>query len=112
MTLARGVAEPLAALAEDVAAEQGQGLGQFVVFLLQLLVIGRGLVEDAFEFVDAALRVFGLLPGGLGLLPQSVLFEQAFEFVDAALRVSARCRASSACWCNAALRRSRSSSTC
>jgi hypothetical protein len=68
MTLARGVTESLAALAEDIAAEQGQGLGQFVVFLLQLLEIGRGLVEDAFEFVDAASRVFGLLAGGLGLL--------------------------------------------
>jgi hypothetical protein len=57
------------------------------VFLLQLLVIGRGLVEDVFEFLDAASRVFGLLPGGLGLLSQPVLFEQAFEFVDAASRV-------------------------
>ncbi len=85
MTLARSVAEPLAALAEEVATQQGQGLGQFVVSLLQLLVIGRGPVEDAFEFVDAALRVFSLLRGGLGSLPQSILLEQAFEFVDAAL---------------------------
>ena len=87
MTLARVVGKALAAPAEEVAAEQGQGLGQLVVLLLQLLVIRRGLLEHAFEFVDPALGVFGLLSGGLGLLVPVVLFEQMFEFVDAALGV-------------------------
>ena len=87
MTLARVVGKALAALAEEVAAQQGQGLGQLVVLLLQLLVIGRGLVEHAFEFVDPALGVFGLLSGGLGLLVPVVLFEETFELRDAALGV-------------------------
>ena len=103
MTLARVVGKALAALAEEVAAQQGQGLGQLVVLLLQLLVIRRGLLEHAFEFVDAALCVFGLLSGGLGLLVPVVLFEETF---DSAMR---RC-ASSACCRNSSLRRSRSSS--
>ena len=81
MTLARVVEEAFAALAEEVAAQQGQGLGQLVVLLLQLVVIGRGLVEHAFEFVDPALGVFGPLR-----------------------------RAVSACCRNSSLRRSRSSS--
>ena len=87
MTLARVVGKALAAPAEEVAAEQGQGLGQLVVLLLQLLVIRRGLLEHAFEFVDPALGVFGLLSGGLGLLVPVVLFEQMLEFIDAALGV-------------------------
>src|SRR5262249_19141140 len=54
---------------EDVAAEQGQGLGQLGVFLLQLVVVRRSLRQHAFEFVDAA-------PGGLGLLPQLIVAAQ------------------------------------
>jgi len=38
------------------------------VFLLQLVVIGRGLGEDAFELIDTASGVIGLLLSGLGLL--------------------------------------------
>ena len=68
MTLARVVDKAFTALAEDVAAKQCQGLGQLGVFFLQLVVVRRGLIEHAFELVDAALGVFGLLLGGLGLL--------------------------------------------
>ena len=57
------------------------------MLLLQLLVIGRGLVEHAFEFVDPALGVFGLLSAGLGLLVPVVLFEEAIQLRDAALGV-------------------------
>ena len=88
MALARVVDEAFAARAEDVAAEQCQGLGQLGVLLLELVVVGRGRVEHALEFVDAALGVFGLL----------------------LLGVSACCCASSACCRNSSLRRSRSSS--
>ena len=59
---------------------------RFVRLVLEELSLPVRLVEDVFEFLDAASRVFGLLPGGLGLLSQAVLFEQAFELVDAALR--------------------------
>ena len=55
-----------AALAEDVAAKQCQGLGQLGVFFLQLAVVRRGLFEHAFELIDAALGVFDLLLGDLG----------------------------------------------
>ena len=54
MTLARVVEEAFPAPAEEVAAQQCQGLFQLGVFLLQLVVLGRGLVEHAFEFIDAA----------------------------------------------------------
>ena len=70
MTLAWVVDKAFTALAEDVAAKQGQGLGQLGVFFLQLIVIRRGLIEHAFELIDAALSIFGLLLGTLGLLPQ------------------------------------------
>ena len=62
MTLAWSVDKAFTALAEDVAAKQRQGLGQFGVFFLQLIVICRGPIEHAFELIDAALSVFGLLP--------------------------------------------------
>ena len=56
------------------AAEQGQGLGQFGMFLLQLVVVRRGLIEHALQFIDAALSIFGLLPQ-LGVAAKQV-FEQ------------------------------------
>ena len=88
MTLARVVGEAFAALAEDVAAKQRQGLGQLGVLFLQLVVIRRGLIEHAFELVDAALGVFGLLLGGLGLLPQLVVAaEQVVEELLAFARI-------------------------
>ena len=83
MTLARVVEEAFPAPAEEVAAQQCQGLFQLGVLLLQLVVLGRGLVEHAFEFIDAALGVIGTLlgvigplSGGLGLLPQRVVAGQ------------------------------------
>ena len=94
MTLARGVDKAFTALAEDVAAEQCQGLGQFGVFFLQLIIVGRSLIEHAFELINAALGVFGLALdvfslfssvfglslGTLGLLPQLVIAaEQVVE---------------------------------
>ena len=103
MTLARVVGKAPAVLAEEVAAQQGQGLGELVVLLLQLLVIRRGLLEHAFEFVDAALCVFGLLSGGLGRRCQ---WSCSRRRSSSAMR---RC-ASSACCRNSSLRRSRSSS--
>ena len=88
MTLAWVVGKAFTALAEDVTAKQCQGLGQLGVFFLQLAVIRRGLFEHAFELIDAALGVFGLLLSDLGLLLER----------------------SAACCRNSALRRSRSSS--
>jgi hypothetical protein len=87
MTLAWVVDKAFAALAEDVAAKQCQGLGELGVFFFQLVVVRRGLVEHAFELINAALGVFdlplgdlGLLLGGLGLLPQlGVAAKQVFE---------------------------------
>jgi hypothetical protein len=81
------VGEAFAALAEDVAAEQRQSLGQLGVFFLQLAIFRRGLIEHAFELTDAALCVFNLLLsdfgsllGALGLLPQlRVAAEQVLE---------------------------------
>jgi len=77
MTLAGVVGKTFTTLAEDIAAKQCQGLGQFSVLFLQLVVFRRGLIEHAFELIDAALCVFdlllgtlGLLLGDLGLLPQ------------------------------------------
>ena len=89
MTLVRVVEEAFAAGAEDIAAKQGQRLGQLGVFFLQLAVVGRGRVEHALEFGDAAPSVFGL-----------------------PLSVSAWRPASSACCRNSSLRRSRSRSNC
>jgi hypothetical protein len=62
MTLAGVVVEAFVAGAEDVAAEQSQCLGQLGVFFLELVVVGGGGIEDALEFIDPALSVFGLLP--------------------------------------------------
>ena len=62
MTLAWVVDEAFAALAEDIAAKQCQRLGQLGVFFLQLVVVRRGLIEHAFELIDAAFGAsFGLL---------------------------------------------------
>ena len=95
MALARVVEEAFAAPAEEVAAQQCQGLGQFGVFLLQSVVFGRGPVEHALELVDAApgvigplLRVIGPLSGGLGLPPQLVVAaEQVLEQPPAFRRI-------------------------
>jgi hypothetical protein len=73
MPLAGVVVEAFATWAEDIAAKQRQGLGQFGVFLLQLAVVGGGRVEHALEFVDAAAAFFGLPLSVLGLLPQLVV---------------------------------------
>jgi hypothetical protein len=62
MALVGVVDAALAAGAEDVAAEQGQGLGQLGVLLLEAVVIGGGRLEDALQLVDAAAGVLGLLP--------------------------------------------------
>ena len=80
--------EAFAAGAEDIAAEQRQRLGQFGVFLLQLAVVGRGRVEHALEFIDAAPGVFGLPLSVFGLLPQLVVAaEQVEEQLRALLRI-------------------------
>ena len=80
MSLAGIVAKAFAAWAEDIAAQQGQCLGEFGMFLLQLAVVSRSLGEDAFEFIDAASGVIGLPLSGLGLLPQLVVAaEQVVE---------------------------------
>jgi hypothetical protein len=68
MPLARVVEEAFAAPTEEVAAQQRQGLGQLGVLLPQPFIFGRGLVEDAFEFIDAAAGVLGPLSGVLGPL--------------------------------------------
>jgi hypothetical protein len=80
VALAWGVAKAFTALAEDVAAKEGQGLGQLGVFLLQLIVVGRGLIEHALQLIDAALSILGLLLGTLGLPPQlGVAAKQVLE---------------------------------
>jgi hypothetical protein len=87
MPLVRVVGPALAARAEEVAAEQGQGLGQLGVLLLEALVVGGGLIEDALELIDAAAGVVGPLALGLGppplilgLLPKLVVAaEQVVE---------------------------------
>ena len=58
------------ALAEDVAAQQCQRLGQLGVFFFQLVVVRGGLIEHSLEFAKAAFCVFGLKLSSLGLLPQ------------------------------------------
>jgi hypothetical protein len=95
MALARVLEESFAAPAEEVAAQQCQGLFQLGVFLLQLVVLGRGPVEHALEFVGTALGVVGTtlgvvgtLPGSLGLLPQRVVAaQQVFEQPPAFRRI-------------------------
>ncbi len=88
MTLARVVREAFTALAVDVAAKQRQGLGQFGVFFLQLPIFRRGLFEHAFELIEAASGVFGLLLSSLGLLPQLVVAaKQVFEQPLAIVRI-------------------------
>jgi len=72
MALAWVVDVAFAARSEDIAAKQRQCLGQFGVLLLQLAVVGRGLVKDSLELVDAPLGVFGLPLGAL-CLPLSAL---------------------------------------
>ena len=72
MALVGVVGASLAAGAEDVAAEQGQGLGELGVLLLEVVVIGGGLREDALQLVDAAVLVLGRR-AVLGLLPQRVV---------------------------------------
>ena len=57
MALVRVIDPALAARSEEVAAEQGQGLGQLGVLLLQAVVVGGGLLEDALQLVDAAEQV-------------------------------------------------------
>ena len=94
MALARVIGKAFTTLAEDVTAKQCQGLGQFGVLFLQLVVFRRGLIEHAFELIDAALGVFGLLLDPLGLL---------LSIFGLLLMLSACCR-------NSSLRRSRSSS--
>jgi hypothetical protein len=87
MTLAWGVDKAFAALAEDVAAKQGQGLGQLSVLFLKLVVVRRGLIEHSLELIDTALSVVALLLGDLslplcdfGLLPQLIVaVEQVLE---------------------------------
>ena len=80
MTLAWSVDKAFTTRAEYIATKQRQGLGQFGVFFLQLIVICRGLIEDSFELIDATLSFFGPLLCGLGLLPQLVVAaEQVFE---------------------------------
>src|SRR5512135_2646361 len=81
MTLARVVAEAFAARAEEVAAKEGQRLGQLGVFLLQLAVVSRRRFEHALELIDAALSVCGLLPQLV------VAAEQVVEQLHALLRI-------------------------
>ena len=88
MSLVRVVGEPFAAWAEDVAAEQRQGLGQFGVLLLELAVVRRGGFEHAFDFRGAAPRVFSLPLRVFGLPPQLVVAaEQVVEQLLVLLRI-------------------------
>jgi hypothetical protein len=73
MTLVRVVDVALAARSEDVAAELGQNLGQLFMFLLQLAVVGRGLIEHALELIDAPLSVPGLALSVFGLALQLIV---------------------------------------
>jgi hypothetical protein len=68
VALARVVDVALAARAEDVAAEQGQRLGQLGVLLLEAVVIRGGRLEDALQLVDAAVDFLGPLAFVLGPL--------------------------------------------
>ena len=74
---------------EDVAAHQGQGLGQLGVLFLEFVVIGRGLIEHALKLFHSRFGVLGLLLG-----------------------VWACCWASSACCRSSSLLRSRSWRNC
>jgi hypothetical protein len=73
MTLVRVVDVAFAARPEDIAAKLGQEVGQLFVLLLQLAVVGRGLVKHALKLVDAALGFFGLPLSFFGLPPQLVV---------------------------------------
>jgi hypothetical protein len=72
-SLSRVVDAAFAAGPEEIASEQGQGLGEGGVLLLEAVVIGGGLIEDAFELADAAPARFGPLVLGLDLAPERVV---------------------------------------
>ena len=69
--------------AEEIAAEQRQGFGQFGVLLLELAVVVGGGIEDTLEFIDPALSVFGSSLSVFGLPPQLVVAAQ--QVVEQAL---------------------------
>jgi hypothetical protein len=88
MALAWVVDVAFAARSEDIAAKQGQCFGQFGVLLLQLAVVGRGLIKHALELIDAPLGLFGLPLSVLGLQTQLVVAaEQVVEQPLALLRI-------------------------
>jgi hypothetical protein len=87
MTLAGVVVEAFAAGAEEIAAEQRQGLGQFGVFFLELVVFGGGGIEDPLEFIDAVLSVLGPPLSVFDLLVQLVVAAQ--QVVEQALALLA-----------------------
>ena len=87
MTLARGIDEAFTPPPKDVAAHQGQYLGQLCMLFLKLVIVGRCLIEYPLQLFHSSLGVLGLLLGivglllgTLGLLPQLVIAaEQVFE---------------------------------
>lgn len=88
MPLSGVVVEAFAAGAEDITPQQGEGLGQFGVLLLEEAVVGGGRVEHTLEFGDLALDVFGLALGVFDLLPQRVVAaEQVAEQLLTVLQV-------------------------
>jgi hypothetical protein len=76
MTLAGVVVEAFVAGTEEIAAEQSQRFSQFSVFFLELVVVGRGGIEDTLEFLDPALSVFGTPLSVFDLPPQLVVAAQ------------------------------------
>jgi hypothetical protein len=98
MALIRVVDVAFAARAEEVAAEQGQGLEQLGVLLLEVVIVLGGRREDALQLVDAAagvvgpaVLVLGPLALALGLLPQRVVAaEQVLEEPPALGRIIGR----------------------
>jgi hypothetical protein len=80
MTLAWGIDEAFTPPPKDVAAHQGQHFGQLCMLFLELVIVGRGLIEYTLQLFHSSLGVLGLLLGKLGLLPQLVIAaEQVFE---------------------------------
>ena len=100
MSLIRVVGASLAARPEEIAPEQGQGLEQLGVLLLEAVVVVGGRREDALQLVGAAADVLGLpaLVLGpavlvLGLPPQRVVAaEQVLEEPPALGRIIGQVR--------------------
>jgi hypothetical protein len=87
VALAWRIIEAFTPTTEDIAAHQGQHLGQLRMLFLEFVVVSRGLIEYTLEFFHSTAGVLGLLLGvldlllgELGLLPQLIVAaEQVLE---------------------------------